>query len=374
MDVGDASESDADMGDDPLEQGAAGSESGDDQDEDEDGAALDGDEFAAADADESDDESGESGDAGGLTKLERQSARLEKRQKAEEEDAAAETEQSTNLQSMRSFTLPTSDDLEREKMMPPDVTLTHQRIQDILFVLSDFAAHRSDTRDRFEYVAQLRDDLAAYYGYQTELIEKFMELFAPSELVEFLDANEVQRPMTIRTNTLKTRRRDLAQALINRGVNLDPIGEWSKVGLKIYQSQVCVSVRAAARLRRPELPTQVPIGATPEYLAGHYMLQSAASMLPVMALGAKEGEKVLDMAAAPGGKTTYLASIMKNTGTLVANDFNKARLKSLTANLHRLGVRIAVVTNYDGRELPKHFQNFDRCVCAHDVQCARPRG
>ncbi len=101
--------------------------------------------------------------------------------------------------------------------------------------------------------------------------------------------------MTIRTNTLKTRRRDLAQALINRGVNLDPIGEWSKVGLKIYDSQV-------------------PIGATPEYLAGHYMLQSASSFMPVIALAPQVNEKIIDMCASPGGKTTYVASLMKNTG------------------------------------------------------------
>ncbi len=56
------------------------------------------------------------------------------------------------------------------------------------------------------------------------------------------------------------------------------------------------------------------MGATPEYLAGHYILQSASSMQPVMALGPQPGEKVLDMSAAPGGKSSYCAQLMKNTG------------------------------------------------------------
>ena len=101
--------------------------------------------------------------------------------------------------------------------------------------------------------------------------------------------------------------------------------------------------------------SQVPIGATPEYLAGHYILQSASSFLPVIALAPQPNEKILDMAAAPGGKTTYIAQFMKNTGVLIANDLKKDRIKSLYANLIRLGVTNSVVCNYDGRKLPSIF-------------------
>merc|ERR1712012_1459185 len=141
-------------------------------------------------------------------------------------------------------------------------------------------------------------------------MEKLMTLFPVGELVDALEANEVQRPLTVRTNSLKTRRRDLAQALINRGVNLDPVGKWSKVGLVVYSSQV-------------------PLGATPEYLAGHYILQGASSLLPVMALAPQENEKILDMASAPGGKSTHIAALMRNSGLLYANDANKSVVKQL---------------------------------------------
>lgn len=140
----------------------------------------------------------------------------------------------------------------------------------------------------------------------------------------------------------------MAGALINRGVNLDPLGKWTKVGLVVFSSQV-------------------PLGATPEYLAGHYMIQGASSLLPVMALAPQENERILDMCSAPGGKGSHIASIMKNTGTLFANDFNRDRIKAIVANFHRLGIVNAIVSCEDGTKFRNIISGFDRVLL--DAPC-----
>lgn len=69
------------------------------------------------------------------------------------------------------------------------------------------------------------------------------------------------------------------------------------------------------------------------------------------------------MSAAPGGKTTYIAQLMKNTGCIFANDLNKQRLKALRNNLYRMGVTNAVVTCRDGRKYHNIFpESFDRVI------------
>lgn len=258
-------------------------------------------------------------------------------------------ELTTNIEEVEKFILPSGQEIEKEKSAPLDLAIIKSRIEENIAALKNFAQKREDGKTRAEYVELLKTDIQQYYGYNAYLAERFTELIPLDQLIAFFESNEVQRPVTIRTNTLKCRRRELAQALINRGVNLDPVGKWSKVGLVVYDSAV-------------------PIGATPEYLAGHYMLQSASSFLPVMALAPQEGERVLDMCASPGGKTTYISQLMKNTGMVLANDKNKLRMRALVANSHRLGCSNVVTCNYDGRSFPTIQGGFDRAIC--DAPCA----
>ncbi|XP_060073761.1 probable 28S rRNA (cytosine-C(5))-methyltransferase [Ylistrum balloti] len=327
-------------------------ESEDDDDEDEESDGVAGDDYDDLglsddddDDDESEDDSEESGDED-LLPVEKKAKKLEK--KREKNKELAEAELQTNITDMEKYTLPSGQEVEKEASQAPDIAMVQQRIKEVMHVLADFKDRREPGRSRQEYVRQLRSDFCTYYSYNEYLMEKIMTLF-PLEVQEFLEANEVPRPVTIRTNTLKTRRRDLAQALINRGVNLDPIGKWSKVGLIVFDAQV-------------------PLGATPEYLAGHYILQGGSSFLPVMALAPQESERILDMASAPGGKTTYIAALMKNTGTIFANDANADRAKAIVGNIHRMGITNTIVCHHDGRVFPKIMKGFDRVLL--DAPCS----
>ncbi|KAL9601649.1 MAG: hypothetical protein Q9219_002369 [cf. Caloplaca sp. 3 TL-2023] len=305
------------------------------------------------------------------------SRKLESAQEEEELQAAQELQDAT-LQTNISTE---KDDLEDAQAtttsrLAPDLQLLRARMTDTIRILDNFSALRDPSRSRSSYTSQLLEDICIYYGYSPFLAEKLFSLFTPSEAFAFFESNETPRPLVIRTNTLRTSRRALAQSLINRGVTLEPVGKWSKVGLQIFESQV-------------------PLGATPEYLAGHYILQAASSFLPVMALAPQENERILEMAAAPGGKSTYIAALMKNTGNtiqprpsiissiqltntnlpllpvigiLFANDPSRARAKALIGNIHRLGVRNAIISSHDARSFPHIIGGFDRVLL--DAPCS----
>jgi ribosomal RNA methyltransferase Nop2 len=299
--------------------------------------------------DDDDDEFPQEEDDEELLEVEKQSRLLDAEMEAERHEAEEELRR-TIAQNTAIFHLPTAEELEQDedRVVPPSEI--RSRIEAILEVLADFKARREPGRARTEYIDQLASDIAELHGYLPELVDYFLSMFGPSETVEFVDASDRPRPLVIRTNTLKTRRKDLAASLMKRGVTLDPLAPWSKVGLKITESPV-------------------PVGATPEYLSGMYMLQSAASMCPVMALSPQPSERVLDMSAAPGGKTSYLCQLMRNTGVIIANDLKADRQKATVANMHRLGVRNTITCTHDGRKLGKKFHNsFDRILL--DAPCS----
>ena len=276
------------------------------------------------------------------------SRKLDLQRQAEEEEAEQELQEAamqTNIAGDRPDVF--ADD--QPAGLAPDLQLLRQRITDTIRILGDLKTLGQPDKSRTDYIDLLLNDICTYYGYNRYLAEKLFNLFTPMEAFAFFEANETPRPVVIRTNTLRTNRRSLAQALINRGVVLEPVGKWSKVGLQVFESPV-------------------PLGATPEYLAGHYILQAASSFLPVMALAPQPGERVLDMAAAPGGKTTYMSALMRNTGCVIANDASKPRAKGLIGNIHRLGCKNTIVTNMDARTaFPKAMGGFDRVLL--DAPC-----
>ena len=360
----------------PLKKSAAGNESSEDSSDGSDDESHDGDQddnkkgftdenaewlkpkkkASLLDSDDDDDQDDEFDIAAGGDRssddemeVERESRLIDEEMEAEKEEARLELRR-TIAQNTEVFHLPTAEELEddEDRVVPPSEL--RARIEEILSVLADFKNRREAGRSRSEYVERLAADMAELFGYLQELVDYFLSMFGPSECLEFLEASEKSRPLVVRVNTLKARRKDLAAALMKRGVRLDPLAPWSKVGLKIYESTV-------------------PIGATPEYLAGHYMLQSAASMCPVMALGPQPGDRVMDMSAAPGGKTSYIAQLMRNKGVIIANDLKPERQKATVANLHRLGVRNVVTCCYDGRKLGSQMRNsFDRILL--DAPCS----
>lgn len=107
---------------------------------------------------------------------------------------------------------------------------------------------------------------------------------------------------------------------------------------------------------------------TLEYYLGYYYIQEAASMIPPLLLEPKQNEIILDLCAAPGSKTTQIAEMMKNSGVVIANDYDLKRLKALRGNVQKLGVVNCLVTYSDARDFWKAGLKFDKILL--DVPCS----
>lgn len=116
--------------------------------------------------------------------------------------------------------------------------------------------------------------------------------------------------------------------------------------------------------RLPE--TETP-GKSMLHWMGEYYVQEESASIPVTVLQPEEDDKVLDMAAAPGGKTTQIASKINNNGLVIANDKSGNRMKSLHANVYRTASACVAATNYDGRHIPKE-RKYDKVLV--DAPCS----
>ncbi|HAS1000131.1 TPA: 16S rRNA (cytosine(1407)-C(5))-methyltransferase RsmF [Enterobacter cloacae] len=155
-----------------------------------------------------------------------------------------------------------------------------------------------------------------------------------------------QRPLrrSIRVNTLKISVADFLALVSPYHWQLTPV-PWCEEGFWIDR----------------EDEASLPLGSTAEHLSGLFYIQEASSMLPVAALFADGNapERVMDVAAAPGSKTTQIAARMANRGAILANEFSASRVKVLHANISRCGIQNVALTHFDGRvfgaALPKAF-------------------
>ncbi|AIE60435.1 RsmF rRNA methyltransferase first C-terminal domain-containing protein [Bacillus methanolicus] len=110
-------------------------------------------------------------------------------------------------------------------------------------------------------------------------------------------------------------------------------------------------------------------GKHPFHAAGLYYIQEPSAMFVAEQLDPKGTEKVLDLCAAPGGKTTQLAGLMNNEGLLLANEIHPKRAKALSENIERLGITNTVVTNETPEKLAERFPGyFDKILV--DAPCS----
>ncbi|MFX1588622.1 MAG: RsmB/NOP family class I SAM-dependent RNA methyltransferase, partial [Promethearchaeota archaeon] len=164
------------------------------------------------------------------------------------------------------------------------------------------------------------------------MIDRYFQFLGTEQTEKLLEANERPLLTSIRTNTLKITSEELNKKLTAKGFELKPI-DGIPDGFEV--------------LNEP-----LNIGSLHEYLQGYYYLQNKASMLPAMVLDPKPREIVIDMCAAPGGKATHLAQLMRNKGSLILIDFNRKRIPALEMNIRRMGVINSIIMNYDAINLP----------------------
>lgn len=165
---------------------------------------------------------------------------------------------------------------------------------------------------------------------------------------KFAEICEKPLPKAIRVNILRSNEKQVREILEEEG--------WTPNKINFLDNAFYVE-------KREEL-----LGHSLGHFLGYFYIQSLASQLPVAILEPKPHELVLDMAAAPGSKTTQMAQEMDNEGIIVANDINLSRIKALRFNLNKLGVLNTIITRADGRFIHSKKLFFDKILL--DAPCS----
>lgn len=183
-----------------------------------------------------------------------------------------------------------------------------------------------------------------------EFIVNLYEMFTPLTVDKILVGINEKRYTTLRVNTLKYNIQDLIRYFKEKNIKFERV-LWYKDALIIKNV------------------TEKDIQKLDIYEKGYIYLQSLSSMVPPIILDPKPGEKVLDVAAAPGSKTTQMACLMNNNGRILANELDKIRCEKLKHNINNQGANIIEVINGRGEKLGENYkEEFDKVLL--DTPCS----
>lgn len=191
------------------------------------------------------------------------------------------------------------------------------------------------------------DNLSTFYSHPKFYTEYFYNNYGEEFTKKLLKANNEMPPFTIRVNTLKTSKSDLMSNLKELGFEIEET---------VYDN--------ALNILNPK-----GIIDTKYFDEGHFYVQDLGSILVASFLNPRENSSLLDLCAAPGGKTTHLAEIMNNTGEIIACDKSQGKIKLIQENAKRLGVKNIETRVNDARVLNKDFiDKFDYVLV--DAPCS----
>lgn len=183
-----------------------------------------------------------------------------------------------------------------------------------------------------------------------EFILNLYNQFSEKNADKILNGMCQRRVTTLRANNIKCSSEELEKYFDENKI------EYSK--LDWYDDAFIIENATEKELQKLDL-----------YKKGYFYLQSISSMLPPLVLEPKEGEVVLDLTAAPGSKTTQIASLMNNNGKIIANEIDRIRCDRLKYNVSIQGADIVEVINEDGQFIgDKYFDQFDKVLI--DTPCS----